>query len=239
VERELDSLELRDGPPAITRVRPALIFQRDIGSQVARYFFGPLVPKGVVGLARMPVLPVPDSVVFQCVHADDVADALWRILNSRSVGAFNLAATPVLTPRELAKVFRGRRGTLSDAFLREVVEMTWRLRLQPTDPGWIDLATSVPVMSTARAREDLGWYARRDARATMADLLDGIRAGAGTTSPVLAPRSRFLGSRNGRPQAEHLRTDRRARSRSLRVEQRAPDGRDIDLRRDDSELVGP
>lgn len=188
VERDLDVVASRAGAPVVTRVRPALIFQRDAGSQVARYFFGPLVPKRVAGLRHTPILPVPDRAVFQCVHADDVAHALWRILETKAAGAFNLAATPVMTPRELAGVFGARRGTLSEPFLRSTVAVTWRLRLQPTDPGWVDLAVSTPLMSTARARDELGWYARHDARAATAELLAGIRDGAGTRSPALAPR---------------------------------------------------
>lgn len=188
VERELDSLEDRPGAPAVARVRPALTFQRDAGSEIARYFFGPLLPKRLVGSRRMPILPIPDSIVFQCVHADDVANALWRILDRGATGAFNLAATPVITPKELAGVFRGRRGTLTDNFLRTAVDVTYRLRLQPTDGGWVDLTAAVPVMTTTRAREELGWYARHDARATLAELFDGVRAGAGTRSPALAAR---------------------------------------------------
>lgn len=188
VERLLDDLERRPDAPVITRLRPGLIFQRDAGSEIGRFFFGPFVPKRIAGLRRTPILPVPDCAVFQCLHANDVADAIWRILARRAPGAFNLAATPVITPRELAEVFRARRGTLSEAFLRRLVETTWRLRLQPTEPGWIDLAAAVPVMSTARAREELGWYARHDARASIAELMDGIRSGAGTRSPVMAPR---------------------------------------------------
>lgn len=187
VERILDDLESRREGPAVARVRPALIFQRDAGSEVARYFLGRLVPKRVVP-RRTPILPVPDSAVFQCVHAEDVADALWRIVSRRATGAFNVAATPVLTPRELARVFRARRGTFSQPFLRRTVALTWRLRLQPTDPGWIDLATAVPIMATTRASEELGWYARHDARAAVRELVEGIRAGAGTASPALAPR---------------------------------------------------
>lgn len=189
VERALDTLQRRAGAPAVARIRPALVFQRDAGSAIARYFFGPLVPKRVAGLRRTPILPVPDLAVFQCVHALDVADALWRILARRATGPFNLAATPVLTPRELAGVFRARRGTLSEPFLRRAVELTWRLRLQPSDPGWVDLTAAVPIMSTGRAREELGWYARHDARQVVAELFDGIRDGAGTRSPALASRA--------------------------------------------------
>ena len=34
--------------------------------------------------------------------------------------------------------------------------LTWRLRLQPAPEGWVDMAFSVPIMDTTRAREELG-----------------------------------------------------------------------------------
>ncbi|WP_367882238.1 hypothetical protein [Rathayibacter oskolensis] len=43
------------------------------------------------------MLPLPKSLIFQGVHADDVADAFWRVLDQRAGGAFNIAAEPVLT----------------------------------------------------------------------------------------------------------------------------------------------
>jgi hypothetical protein len=69
-------------------------------------------------------------------------------------------------------------------------------RLQPVDPGWIDLAANVPVMSTSRIRE-LGWQPRRTAEQVLRELIEAIREGRGTGSPALAPRaslSRAVGS---------------------------------------------
>jgi nucleoside-diphosphate-sugar epimerase len=188
VERQLDHLERQPASPVVTRMRPALIFQRDAGSEVARYFLGPFVPKRLLGVRRAPVLPLPDEFVFQAVHAEDVADAYWRALDRRAAGPFNLAATPVMTPERLAEVFHARRTTVPAAVVRRVAALTWRARLQPTDPGWIDLAAAAPVMDTSRARDNLGWVAHHDARSALADVLTGIGRGEGTASAVMAPR---------------------------------------------------
>jgi nucleoside-diphosphate-sugar epimerase len=188
VERQLDQLEEQAAAPVVTRMRPALIFQRDAGSEVARYFLGPFVPKRLLGVRRAPVLPLPDAFVFQAVHAEDVADAYWRVLDRRAAGAFNLAASPVMTPERLAEVFHARRTRVPTAFVRRVAALTWRARLQPTDPGWIDLAAAAPVMDTSRARDSLGWVAHHDARSALADVLTGIGRGEGTASAVMAPR---------------------------------------------------
>jgi UDP-glucose 4-epimerase len=188
LERDLDDLETSAGGPVVSRLRPGLIFQRDAGSEVARYFLGPLVPTTLLGVRRAPVLPLPDEFVFQTVHAEDVADAYWRVIDRRVPGAFNIAADPVMTPERLAEVFHARRTRVPLRLVRRAAELTWKARVQPTDPGWVDMGASVPVMDTGRARTELGWAPRHDARAAVADLLTGMGRGAGTSSPVMSPR---------------------------------------------------
>ena len=61
------------------------------------------------------------------------------------------------------------------------------MRLQPTEPGWLDMALKVPVMDTARARSDLGWAPSHSATSTLLELLEGMSAGAGIGSPPLDP----------------------------------------------------
>jgi nucleoside-diphosphate-sugar epimerase len=70
-----------------------------------------------------------------------------------------------------------------------VVGISWALRLQATDPGWIDMARNVPVMDTTRARTELGWVPRYSSLEAMQAVLDGLGEGDGTgASPVLRPR---------------------------------------------------
>ena len=63
------------------------------------------------------------------------------------------------------------------------------VRLQPTPPGWLDMGMAVPVMSTRRIREELGWAPRRGADAALLELLEGIRDRAGAATPPLDPRA--------------------------------------------------
>ncbi len=59
VESHLDTVE-RDHPELlVTRVRPALVFQRDAGSEIARYFLGAFVPTRLLRRVPLPVLPLP------------------------------------------------------------------------------------------------------------------------------------------------------------------------------------
>lgn len=185
VERQLDE---RRGGPTVTRLRPGLIFSEAAASAITRYFLGPLVPERLVGRLRIPVLPLPDEATFQVVHADDVAAAVVASAERRYDGPVNVAADPVVTPYLLAAAFGARRVAVQPAAVRALAAATYRARLQPTDPGWVDLAFSAPVMSTDRARDVLGWKPRYDAEEALGDLLLGMRHGAGTTSPALRPR---------------------------------------------------
>jgi UDP-glucose 4-epimerase len=73
--------------------------------------------------------------------------------------------------------------------LRAAADVSWRLRLQPTPPGWLDLALETPLMDVARAREELGWSPRRSSGEALLELLDGIQRSDGEPTPPLAPSS--------------------------------------------------
>jgi UDP-glucose 4-epimerase len=189
-ERLLDAFE-RDRPEIpVARLRPGLIFQEQAGSEVGRYFLGPLVPKILLGGLPLPLLPVPSTFIFQAVHAEDVAEAYWRVVARRASGAFNIAAEPELTPERVADLLGARRVMdFPVRVLRWLVGASWGLGVQRTDPGWIDLAAQSPVMDTTRARNELGWEAQHSSREAMAAILAGMRSGTGHGgSPKMYPR---------------------------------------------------
>lgn len=174
-ERAMDVFAAAHPEVVVTRMRPGLVFQRDAAAEIRGLFLGHLVPMRVVRWVRWAVLPLPYPFVFQAVHADDLADAYWRAVDRRAAGAFNIAAGPVLTPPRMARVL-GMLGAVRVplALVRGLVTVTWRLRLQPTDAGWVDIAAGVPVMRTDRAREVLGWEARHSAEEAMRALVAGF-----------------------------------------------------------------
>ena len=49
------------------------------------------------------------------------------------------------------------------------------------------MALAVPLMDTSRAREQLGWQARRSGLDALRELLDGLRDGSGLETPPLEP----------------------------------------------------
>ena len=189
VESWLDGWETRHPHVTVTRIRSGLVFQRAAASEIARYFLGPFFPVSRLGRVRLPVVPLSRRLVFQAVHADDLAEAYLLAIRSQLPGPVNIAADPVLGPADLAAAVRARRVLpVPLRLLRAVAGATWHLRLQPTAPGWVDLAGAVPVMDTTRARTELGWSPRRSSTDALGELVAGLADRAGTRSPPLTPR---------------------------------------------------
>jgi nucleoside-diphosphate-sugar epimerase len=186
-ERMLDDLDDR---LRIVRLRPGLIFKREAGPEIRRLFAGPFLPTRLVQPGRLPLLPLPERLVVQCVHASDVADA-YRLaaLSPDARGAYNIAAEPVLDRAELARALRSRAVTVPARPVRALADLTYRARLQPAPPGWLDMGLAVPTMDTRRAREELGWTPRHTAREALLELLAGMREPAGSPTPPLEARA--------------------------------------------------
>ncbi|MEA2419139.1 MAG: hypothetical protein QOE60_1345 [Thermoleophilaceae bacterium] len=186
-ERRLDRIE--EGFPAlrVVRLRKGLVFKREAAAEIRRLFIGPLLPGSMMRTQLIPVVPDIEGLVFQAVHSYDAGEA-YRLAIVRDVrGAFNIAADPVLDPDELADLLGARKVPVSASVVRAAAEASWHAHAQPTPPGWVDMALSVPVMNTARARTELGWSPRHSSRDALMDLLNGLRDGSGADTPPLAP----------------------------------------------------
>jgi UDP-glucose 4-epimerase len=169
------------------RLRPALIFKREAASGIRRLFAGPLLPSPLVHPALLPVVPDTERLRFQAVHTDDVASAYRLAVRSDASGPFNVAAEPVLDGPELGRILDSRSLRVPPGVLRAAADLSWRAHLQPTPPGWVDLALGVPLLDAGRAARVLGWEPKRSAAEALRELLDGLRDRAGDETPPLAP----------------------------------------------------
>ena len=186
-ERNLDAYEARGGAMIVSRLRPGFVVQPDAASGLLRYGVPGWVPARA--LALLPVLPLDDALAIPVIHADDVADATVRVLQQRAPGAFNLAGEPPLTRADIARALHAIGVQVPAKVLSVLAAATWRLRLQALSSGWVDLAFSVPLLDTTRARDELGWTPAVDARQALTDTVAAMTRGQSTSSPVLRPRS--------------------------------------------------
>jgi nucleoside-diphosphate-sugar epimerase len=189
-ERALDEVEAAHPRLRVVRLRPGLIFKREAATQIRRLFIGPFLPSPLVRPELLPVVPDVPRLRFQVVHSLDVGEA-YRLaaLTESARGAYNVAAEPVLDPPTLARALGARTLPVSARVLRAAADLSWRAHLQPTPPGWLDLALGIPIMDVTRAREQLGWRPARSATEALLELLGGVREGAGLATPPLDPAS--------------------------------------------------
>ena len=185
----LDGLEQEHPDLRVVRLRPALIFKKEAAAEQRRLFGGPFLPGFLARPRLIPVVPDLERLRFQCVHSYDVGEAYRHALVSDVRGPFNIASGPVLDPKVLSQLFHARRVSVSERAVRVACDLTWRMHLQPTPPGWVDMGFETPLMDTSRAEKELGWSPRYSSKEALLDLLEGMREGSGAPTPVLAAKA--------------------------------------------------
>jgi len=184
-EWRLDAIEAANPGLRIVRVRPGLVFKREAASGIRRLFAGPLLPTPLLLPSLLRVLPDVPGLRVQAVHADDVARAYRETVVRDVRGAFNIAAEPILDASAVAAELGARTVQVPVPAARAFTAVSWRAHLQPSPPGWLDLGLGVPLMSSDRARTELGWEPRVSSLEALLELLDGMREGAGGPTPPL------------------------------------------------------
>jgi UDP-glucose 4-epimerase len=174
----------------VTVVRPTLVLQPEAAGEIGRYFIGRLYSALTrvtpAPVARVLPLPAPE-LRLGFVHADDVADAIVRMLDRRAGGPFNLTAEPLLDAADLAHTLGTRRLPVPAPVVRTALAAAFHARLVPTEPGWLDLGLHAPALDASRAHSVLGWTPEHRGDDTLRRFVAALGRGTGATGPLLRP----------------------------------------------------
>lgn len=189
VERRLDRFEVENPGMRVVRIRPGLVFKREASQGIRRLFGGPLLPGFLANPDIINLLPDIEGLRSQVVHSYDVGEAFRLALSKDVRGAFNLAADPPLDADEIGRILNAKTVRVPVGIVRAAADLSWRLRLQPVPSDWLDMSLQIPLMSTERARTQLGWRPEFSSEETLLDVLKGLRSGSGLDTPPLSPRT--------------------------------------------------
>ncbi|RBY85941.1 NAD-dependent epimerase/dehydratase family protein [Blastococcus sp. TF02A-26] len=127
---------------------------------------GPLAPLGRALFGRPRRLPVPVPVAvpalpLQLIHEEDVGQALQLcVVAAGPPGAYNIAGDGVLTAADVAREFGAIPLPLPAGPAQVAARAVAGLPFLPPAAEWVEAASRPVIMSTARAREQLGWRPR-------------------------------------------------------------------------------
>jgi nucleoside-diphosphate-sugar epimerase len=136
----------------------------------------PLLRKGIEKLPLVrPVLPDP-GLPIQLVHHDDVAQAMAAaICGDGSPGAYNLAGAGEVRVRDIAGALGWRWVPVPRPAVSIGTAAARRLSFASAKLEWAIAADTPVLMDASKARRELGWYPRHDARETLRETVTGAR----------------------------------------------------------------
>jgi nucleoside-diphosphate-sugar epimerase len=138
---------------------------------------GPLAPLGRALFGRPRRLPVPVPVAvpalpLQLIHEEDVGRALQLcVVAAGPPGAYNIAGDGVLTAADVAREFGALAVPLPARPAQAAARAVAALPFLPPAAEWVEAASRPVIMSTARAREQLGWQPRFSGLEALRDTL--------------------------------------------------------------------
>jgi UDP-glucose 4-epimerase len=136
----------------------------------------PLLRRGVEKLPLVkPILPDPGT-PLQLVHHDDVARAMAAaICGDGPPGAYNLAGDGEVRVRDIAGALGWRWAPIPRPAVSLGTAAARRLSFASPKLEWAIAADTPVLMDTAKARRDLRWKPRHDARETLEQTVAGAR----------------------------------------------------------------
>lgn len=145
--------------PECVRLRPQVILGAHSRPALRRLFRLPCYLR----------LPEPHP-LLQCVHEDDVAQAVMLALEEDVSGAFNLAVEDSIRYRDIVKARHRIAVSLPPAAARAGLTAARRWLGWSGDPAWIEGASRTLLVNCRRAAVELGWRSTHDAASVFAQI---------------------------------------------------------------------
>ncbi|MHB8348010.1 MAG: NAD-dependent epimerase/dehydratase family protein [Acidiferrobacterales bacterium] len=158
VEDWLDDFERSHPQLRVVRLRPHMIL-------------GPRSQPLLRALLRYPVypgLPNPQPVV-QCVHEQDVAEAVRLALFGEARGAFNLACADSASLRAMQRHAHWLPLPVPRLLVEALARAGWNWFGKGTDPAWLGGLGYSLALDSARARHELRWKPTHDSWKSVID----------------------------------------------------------------------
>ncbi len=153
---EVESWLAREFPEAL-RLRPHIILGPHCQPLLKQLLHQPCYPR----------LPDPQP-RLQCVHEDDVADALSAGLFNPISGPVNLAAADTFSFKEIIAARYRHPIPLPFGLVKAALNIAWHLTGYGGEPAWIDGLRHTLTLDCTRAAHELGWQPRFTADAAFA-----------------------------------------------------------------------
>ena len=137
------------------------------------------VPASIRRIARVPGIQpvVPDpGVPLQIVHEDDVATAIRAaVLGRGTPGVYNLAGEGTLSLSDIARAYGWRSVGIPKGVARFASGLVSKLTFLPSKARWIDAVSGPMLMDTSKAKRELAWRPKHDARTTLRETVASAR----------------------------------------------------------------
>lgn len=112
--------------------------------------------KAMLALPIYTRLPNPQP-LLQCIHEQDVANAIALALHGTQSGPFNLAAEDTFNYRDMIRTRHRRAVGVPYPLISAALHVAWRLFGIGGEPGWLKGIGADLTLDCAKARNELGW----------------------------------------------------------------------------------
>ncbi len=111
--------------------------------------------------------------LMQFVHEDDLFELVAKVVLEQTSGIYNVANDGEIKYSDIATLAHKRMIVLPDGFIRTILSLTWKLRLQSQSPAaGLEFIKYPPVVSTQALKSKTGFRFKYTTREAVAAYLN-------------------------------------------------------------------